>query len=143
MIGNVPTTRRWWMLNRAAAIIALRELIDAAPTIDVAGVREPMFDLNVMVNAVLAAANPDALVVPKYDAMLAQSARYRLETDTVGPGAKLSITAHPGAVALDVHSAHSGQLVAGMVAPDSVWHTGLAMCSAAEESRRQYEGQGT
>lgn len=128
------------MLDRAAAIAALRGLIDAAPVIDVAGVQEPMFDLNAMVNAVLTAANPDALVVPRYDPMLAQSARYRLEQDANGPGAKMSITAHPGAVALAVHSQSGDQLVAGMVAPDAVYLTGLAMCSAAEESLRLREG---
>jgi hypothetical protein len=124
------------MLDRPAAITALRKLIDEAPMIDVAGVREPMFDLNAMVNAVLTAANPDALVVPRYDAMLAQSARYRLEQDSAGPGAKLAITAHPRAVALAVYAPEGEQLVAGMVSPDSVYLTGLAMCSAAEESLR-------
>lgn len=129
------------MLDRAAAVTALRELLDAAPVIDVAGVQQPMYDLHALVNAVLTAANPDALVVPRYDPMLAQSARYRLEQDAHGPGAKMSITAHPGAVAIAVHARDGNQLVAGMVAPDSVYLTGLAMCSAAEESLRLREGQ--
>lgn len=130
------------MFNRAAAITALREFIDKAPVIDVDGVKEPMYDLNAMVDVVLASANPDALVIPRYDPMLAQSARYRLEQDTHGPGAKLSITAHPRVVALAVFDRDGQPLVAGPVAPDSVYLTGLAMCSAAVEAMRfDREGQ--
>lgn len=128
-------------MDLAAAAAAAREVLENAPTVDPAdgGDGSPVVSLTELAQAVLAAANPDALVVPVYDAALAQSARYRLEQDTdTTRGAHLSVTAHPGAVALAVYSGggDGALLVSGLVGPDAVWHLALALASAAMEAER-------
>jgi len=126
------------MLDRPAAIRAAREVLETSPVVEGVNDDQPIVDLAKLVDAVLAAANPDALIVPAYDPQLAQSARYRLEQDPEGGrGARMSLFARPGAVSVAVVG-HADQLVvAGMVGPDSAWHTGLAWCSASMESERQ------
>jgi hypothetical protein len=129
------------MLNRAAAIEAARKVINAAPTIEVGGVSEPVINLAELVDAVLSSANPDALVVPAYDAALAQGARFRLEQDTEETrGAVLAILAHPGAVGYSV-TRESEQLVSGLVAADTAWLTHMAGLSAAVHSKSLREGK--
>lgn len=130
------------MLDRPAAVEAARKVLEAAPVLEVVDGGDgstPIVSLSQLVDAVLAAANPEALVLPAYDEMLAQSARYRLEQNTAsGVGAQMSLTAHPGGVAVGVHSGDL-QLVAGLVGSDSAWHTGIAWCVAALESKRLHE----
>lgn len=129
------------MLDRPAAIRAAREVLASSPVVEGVNDDQPIVDLAKLVDAVLAAANPDALIVPAYDAQLAQSARYRLEQDPEGGrGARMSLIARPGAVSVAVVG-HADQLVvAGLVGTDSAWHTGLAWCSTALESKRMHEG---
>lgn len=137
------------MLDLAAAAAAAREVLENAPVMDNGdGTSQPAVSLSELAQAVLKAANPEALVVPTYDEALAQHARYRIESDTDGhKGAHMSVTAHPGAAALAVYTyqpndAEPGSgytphlLTSGLVNPDSVWHLGLALCSVAMESRR-------
>jgi hypothetical protein len=130
------------MLDLVAAAAAARKVLENAPVLDTVdggdGVT-PIVSLTELAQAVLTAANPEALVIPPYDAALAQSARYRLAQDTEnGPlGAKASITAHPGAVAVGIYSGEGKTLSAGLVGPDAVWLFGLACCSAAMDSERQ------
>lgn len=128
--------------DRAAAIRAARAVLAAAPTIEGANGGELAVDLGKLVDTITAAGNPAALAIPPYDEELAQSARYRLEQD-VGTelGAQMAITAHLGGVAIGV-SRQGSQLVAGLVAVDSAWYTGLALCSAAMEVRRLKEAKG-
>jgi len=129
------------MLNRAAAIAAARKVIEAAPMIEVGGVNEPVIDMAKLVDEVLTAANPDALVIPPYDSYLARDARYRLEQDTEdGRGALLSILAHPRVVSYSV-TRDGNPLVGGFVAPDAAWLTHLAGLSAAVAARELGEGK--
>jgi hypothetical protein len=130
------------MLDLVAAAAAARRVLDAAPVLDTVdggdGVT-PIVSLTELAQAVLTAANPEALIIPVYDAALAQSARYRLAQDTEDGvlGAKASITAHPGAVAVAIYSGDGRTLSAGLVGPDAWWLFGLACCSAAMDAQRQ------
>ena len=128
------------MFDRPAAIRAAREVLESSPVVEGVNDAQPIIDLAKLVDAVLAAANPSALIVPAYDDQLAQSARYRLEQDIVGRGAHMSLIARPNAVAVGVTTDPENVLVAGLVGPDAAWHTGLAWCSASMESRRLHEG---
>lgn len=130
------------MLDRPAAIRAAREVLASSPVVEGVNDNQPIVDLAKLVDAVLAAANPDALIVPAYDAQLAQSARYRLEQDPEGGrGARMSLLAHPNAVGIGVTVGPDyNVVVAGLVGTDSAWHTGLAWCSTALESKRLHEG---
>lgn len=130
------------MLDRAAAISAARQVLEAAPTVDVEGMREPVIDIGRLVDTVLAAANPDALVVPVYDVTLAQSARYRLEQDDGSTrGAQMAVTAQHGAVLITVSRAGE-VIVAGLVNSDAMWQLGLACCSAASAVKDARERRG-
>jgi hypothetical protein len=129
------------MLDRPAAIRAAREVLESSPVVEGVNDDQPIVDLAKLVDAILAAANPDALIVPAYDEQLAQSARYRLEQDPEGGrGAHLALMARPNAVAVGVTAGAENVLVAGLVGTDIAWHTGLAWCSAAMESKRLHEG---
>lgn len=131
------------MFDRSAAIIAAREVIDSSPRIDIGGVSEPVIDIGAVVDAVTKAGNPGALVIPTYDESLAQFARYRIEQDTPEtPGAVMSITARSGAVSVNVHRGGAA-IAAGLTNSDMAWHAGLALCSAALESRRLHEEAGS
>lgn len=131
------------MFDRAAAIIAAREALDNAPRVDIGGVSEPVVDIAALVDAVTKAGNPDALVIPAYDEPLALFARFRLEQDTPeAPGATLTPTAGPGVVKIAI--VRDGKtIVAGLTSNDMAWHAGLALCSAALESRRLHEEAGS
>lgn len=139
------------MLDLAAGAAAARRVLEEAPTFD-GGAGTPVVHFPQLVQAILAAANPDALIIPAYDQQLAESARYRLEPDTENgqQGARMSVTAHPGTVAIGVYAerpnldqardgieqARPRVLTSGLISPDGVWHLGLALCSAAVEARR-------
>lgn len=137
------------MLDLAAAAAAAREVLENAPIHDNGdGTSQPAVSLSELAQAVLKAANPEALVIPTYDAALAQHAHYRIEPDLDShKGAHMTVTAHPGAVALATYAyqpkdAEPGSgynahvLTSGLVSPDAVWHFGLALCSAAMEAKR-------
>lgn len=137
------------MFDRPAGIAAARKVLEAAPVMEVAGAREPVVKLNELVDTVLAAVNPDALIIPAYDADLAQNARHRLSLDfegQPGSGAHMSVTAHPGAVVIGVYAGPASDrklLASGPTAVDAAWHLALALASAAIESKRLgEEGQG-
>ena len=144
------------MLDHAAAAAAARRVLSEAPVQDMGdGTSQPAIRISVLVQEILKAANPDAAVIPAYDEQLAQDARYRLEIDVEdGPrGAHMSVTAHPGAVAIGVYAGRTELdeaqdeieqteprvLVSGLVGHEGVWHLGLALCSAAMEAKRKVD----
>lgn len=120
------------MFDRAAAIQAARSVLDAAPRLSPAA--EPIVDLGALVDAIVAAGSPDALVVPKYDAALAVWARYRLAEDAGEGTTTMSVVARTGAVAASVYEGERS-VVAGLATIDMAWHLGLALCSTAMEAK--------
>lgn len=125
------------MFDQDAAQRAARDMLAAAPRIEGGDGTELVISIKDLVNAIVTAGNPDALVVPAYDPELAD-ARYRLEQPTKdNPGANMSIIPHDEAVALIVRDGDGTQLVAGFVGSDFAWHLGVALCSGAQETRRR------
>lgn len=126
------------MFDRHAAIAAAREVLDAAPRVELSGGdHEIAVDLGALVDKIVAAGAPDALAVPAYDDKLAQEAAYRI-AHPVGddPGAHVTVIASRGAVATGVWLGEQ-RFVGGLTKPDAAWHLGMAYCSAAQHATRQ------
>ena len=143
------------MLDRQAAIAAARKVLDEAPTIE--GSDRPIFSFGELVDAILAAANPDALVIPAYDVVGAPTAEYPLlyvgvdDTDLSG-GSVVRVHALDKAVAygdvvevgmvkLDLRLT-DGTDVDAMLRAEGAYHFGLAVMSAAVEAHRIREVKG-
>lgn len=126
------------MFDRAAAVAAAREVIAAAPRVEVTGgEHELALDLGALVDRIVAAGDPDALTVPTYDAQLAQEATHRIAHPVDDdPGAHVTVVARRGAVATGVWCGPE-HFVGGLTKPDAAWYLGLAYCSAAQHATRQ------
>lgn len=128
------------MFDQDAAQRAAREVLAAAPRIEGGDGTELVISIRSLVDAIVAAGNPDALVIPPYDPETAPDARFRIEQPTSdNPGATVGIVVHPGAVALPVYSGDGKVLVSGFIGHEFAWHLGLALCSAAQESKSRSE----
>lgn len=143
------------MFDRQAAIAAARKVLDAAPTLE--GSDAPIVALGELVDAVLAAANPAALVIPAYDAVGAPTARYPLlyvgvgDTDlSAGSVARVRALDKPvaygdvvevGMVKFEL-SLTDGTDIDAMLRAEGAYHFGLAVVSAATEAHRIREARG-
>jgi hypothetical protein len=145
------------MFDKPAAIEAARKVLDEAPTID--GSDRPIFSISDLVDAVLAAANSDALIVPAYDHVIAPHAWYPLlyaRRDTVDlPSASVRITASDKVmsygdvvdvgmveISLRLDDAGDTEVTTGMLRADGAWHVFLTGLAAANESHRIREAKG-
>jgi hypothetical protein len=127
------------MFDQDAAQRAATEILASAPRLEGGDGTEIVIPIKALVEAIMAAGNPDGLIVPAYDEALAAEARYRIEQPTKdNPGASMTILAHDEAVALVIRDGRGEQLSAGFVGPDFAWHLGLALCSASQETRRRH-----
>ena len=130
------------MFNQDAAQRAARDMLAEAPRIEGGDGTELVISIKDLVNAIMAAGNPDALAIPAYDPELALAARYRLEQPTdANPGAYLVPIAHKGAVGITIRNGADEILTSGLIGPEFIWHLGLALCSVAQESQRRSEVQ--
>lgn len=146
------------MFDRPAAIAAARKLLDDAPTLD--GSDAPIFDVGELVDAVIAAANPDALVIPTYDTVGAPTANYPVLYPTHNgvplPGSTfLGVYASDvvlnygdvvdvGMVEHTVRTVHADQVevLKLMLRADGAWHFHLAGLAAAVEAKKMREVKG-
>jgi hypothetical protein len=145
------------MFDRQAAIAAARKVLDNAPTLE--GSDAPIFQLGELVDAVVAAANPDALIVPAYDAVGAPTANYPLlyvtiDGTPVSAGSlKVQASDAPmryndvvdvGMVELGLHFEDGGEAsdAKAMLRAEGAYHFGLAMISASTEAHRIREARG-
>lgn len=142
------------MFDRPAAVAAARKVLEAAPTLE--GSDAPIFDLGELVDAVVAAANPDALVIPAYDAVGAPTAEYPLlyvgvdDTDLSG-GSVIRVQAldpvtygdivEVGMVKFSL-SLTDGTDIDAMLRAEGAYHFGLATLSASVQSHRNREVKG-
>jgi hypothetical protein len=130
------------MFDRQAAIAAARDVLAAAPEVAGAemGSTALAVDVAKLVDAVVRAGNPDALVVPPYDETLASEAWYRfgIPTDEIS-GRELQFVLHYGnvltRVRLDKDEGEARTL--GITYPDAAWHAGLALCSVAQIAKEE------
>lgn len=145
------------MFDRQAAIAAARKVLETAPTLE--GSDAPIIALGELVDAVLAAANPDALVIPAYDAVGAPTAEYPLlyvtaDGQSVATG-RLKVHASDapmsygdvvdvGMVEINLRFADGQDTadVRGMLRADGAYHFGLAVMSASVEAHRIREARG-
>lgn len=126
------------MFDQAAAQRAAQRVIAAAPRIEGGDGNELVINIKNLVAEIVAAGQPDAAVVPAYDATLASTARYRLEApDENGRAPEMTILAHRDMVGVAVFARDGQVLTAGAVGSSYAWHLGMALCSASQDSARQ------
>lgn len=119
--------------DRRAAIDALRAVLEAAPTVDGGDGAELAVDLGVAVDRIVRAGNPDALVPPDYDPVLAEDTWVPLITgEGEQAGMRIRFLALSDGRCEVWLQQRSGAIVAlGIARPESLWHVGVTACSAS------------
>ena len=130
------------MFDQAAAQRAAQRVIAAAPRIEGGDGSEYVVDVKKLVTEIVAAGQPESLVIPAYDDVTAASARYWIKLpsttpDSADPGIYMIFLAHKGGVGAAVYSGDGQRICTGIIGPEFAWHLGMAACSASQEAARQ------
>lgn len=125
--------------NRAAMIEALQAQLESAPVIEGGTGTELALNLGAIVDAMLIAGNPDSLIVPPYDPLMAPDAWHRVAMPSpLSTGTELRFEVTADGVSTSVRT--NGQVAyLGSAPHDSLWHGAMAMASAAIAARAQQE----